>query len=519
MRSLLEMGIKDADNMDRLPVSTEMAILDSDIEVQTASIYNHLDPEYAEDAKKSVWEELSRTDEDNVEYTDETNREIKGATLNKLIDKLTEPVQDSKFLHTFLMTYRSFTVPEILLAKLLERYKVPEKPIDSLTTEKDWNKMKTQIQIRTGNFIQRWIEERFADWNMQMIRMLTIFIDDYLMKYKNTESMAKNIRRKLDRKLLGRDKDSVEVISDPPLPRVTMSVFSSKLEPLDLNEIELARQLTIMEHELYKKIEPSELLNQAWSREKLRHRAPHIIESQNRFNIVSNWVAWQILSPTSLRQRRNNLTKIVSICRHLYELNNFNTLWAFISGTQHAAVYRLKFTKEECKKEILDELKRFTEILSSDGSYKRYRNHVLSVSPPCVPFLGVYLTDLTFVEDGNPDIISSKRTNRNLINWTKRKFTYNVIQGMSNDFIGWTKTALFTPPFFSFASTKIQRSSNISTSPILCCTWNRSKRCSMKHFPILSSWMRRKCSIYRLKENQEGPRRINSYSSELEFFG
>ena len=48
------MGIKDADGMFRLPTSTEMAILDSDIEVQTASVYNHLDQEYADDAKNTI---------------------------------------------------------------------------------------------------------------------------------------------------------------------------------------------------------------------------------------------------------------------------------------------------------------------------------------------------------------------------------------------------------------------------------------------------------------------------------
>jgi hypothetical protein len=38
------------------------------------------------------------------------------------------------------------------------------------------------------------------------------------------------------------------------------------------------------------------------------------------------------------------------------------------------------------------------------------------------------LTDLTFIEDGNEDILFHSVTQRPLINWKKRKFVYAVIQ-------------------------------------------------------------------------------------------
>ncbi len=40
---------------------------------------------------------------------------------------------------------------------------------------------------------------------------------------------------------------------------------------------------------------------------------------------------------------------------------------------------------------------------------------------PCLPYVGVYLMDLTFIEDGNPDIKG------NLINWEKRKLVNTII--------------------------------------------------------------------------------------------
>ena len=45
-------------------------------------------------------------------------------------------------------------------------------------------------------------------------------------------------------------------------------------------------------------------------------------------------------------------------------------------------------------------------ICSTDGNRKAYRQCLGAATPPCIPYLGVYLTDLTFLEEGNPDFVS-----------------------------------------------------------------------------------------------------------------
>jgi son of sevenless-like protein len=58
-------------------------------------------------------------------------------------------------------------------------------------------------------------------------------------------------------------------------------------------------------------------------------------------------------------------------------------------------------------------------------NFINYRTELRSVNLPCVPFLGLYLTDLTFIEDGNSNVVKSMP---HLINIDKRIKTADKIR-------------------------------------------------------------------------------------------
>lgn len=60
--------------------------------------------------------------------------------------------------------------------------------------------------------------------------------------------------------------------------------------------------------------------------------------------------------------------------------------------------------------------------MTAEHSYKYYREILSTTSPPCIPYIGVYLIDLTYMEDGNPDLIGPR------INFVKRDMISKVIQ-------------------------------------------------------------------------------------------
>lgn len=90
---------------------------------------------------------------------------------------------------------------------------------------------------------------------------------------------------------------------------------------------------------------------------------------------------------------------------------------AIVAGLNTSSISRLKFTQSAAKQAVKT-LKSLENRLSALGSYKDYRNMLKNFDPPLIPYIGVYIQDLTFIEDGNPDEIDD------YINFHKRVLIY-----------------------------------------------------------------------------------------------
>jgi len=152
--------------------------------------------------------------------------------------------------------------------------------------------------------------------------------------------------------------------------------------------------MTLIDFEIYQKIRPWEFMNSAWTKKNKETDAPNIIKFIYRFNEVSLWVQHVILFCDNIRKRATLIEKFVKTAQEFLKLGNFNGAMQIVSAFEGAAVHRLNKTFERVRPGMRKKYSALHILMSNDSSYKLYRESLATYSPPCVPYLGIYLTDL-----------------------------------------------------------------------------------------------------------------------------
>ena len=99
---------------------------------------------------------------------------------------------------------------------------------------------------------------------------------------------------------------------------------------------------------------------------------------------------------------------------------------AILAGLSMSPIHRLARTKDHLASKIKNMHSTLDEVMTSSRNFAKYREYLATIrhSPPCIPFLGLYLTDLTFIEDGTPDFMKGTS---DMINFSKRMKTAEII--------------------------------------------------------------------------------------------
>ncbi|MPC43132.1 Son of sevenless 1 [Portunus trituberculatus] len=357
---------------------------------------------------------------------------IKGATLPKLVERLTYHMYaDPMFVRTFLTTYRSFCTPMELLELLIQRFDIPEPELPEVSEEetqevqnqqlsinreimKRFRKEYSQpVQFRVLNVLRHWVDYHFYDFerDQSLLENLTNFLDK--VKGKSMRKWVESITKIIQRRGVCTDRFAFTLQCNEEQREITFSLNRSppspkwhiKLEEKDweailpigaggtstnpdyvrpllmLHPIEIARQLTLLEFDLYRAVKPSELVGTPWTKDDKEKRSPNLLKLIYHTNNVTRWFMWCIVETENFEERVAVMCRIVEIMH---------------TTPSHPTPHHTT-------------------------PHHTTPHHT---TPPCISPVhlspaGMYLTNILLIEEGNPDFLP--RAAEGLINFSKRR--------------------------------------------------------------------------------------------------
>ncbi|CAE6472373.1 unnamed protein product [Rhizoctonia solani] len=353
-----------------------------------------------------------------------TDGGVRGGTLPALIERLTMHDQmDSQFIDAFLMTYKSFTTTKELCQLLVERFWI--QPPEGLSPNEleDWTERKQKpARVRVVNIFRKMmldpsIFDKGDGQILDNIRNFAMQIMDDVPPAKQLIMFVDRIQKQGD--AVGRKYTVTNMANAPPsiLPKQ-----GKQLKLLDIEPLELARQLTLLESKQYNAIKPIECLARARDEPAENDSIKTIITTTNK---IASWVAFSVLNKDEPRRRGNTIKHFIHVAEKCRALHNYSSMAALIAGLNSPPIRRLKRTWDSVPAKFTAILDDVEATLDSGRNFTAYKQRLKTIDAPCVPFLGVYLTVLTFIQDGNKDFISKEQ---GIINFGKRQKAAEVIR-------------------------------------------------------------------------------------------
>ncbi|XP_026088964.1 ras-specific guanine nucleotide-releasing factor RalGPS2-like isoform X2 [Carassius auratus] len=166
---------------------------------------------------------------------------------------------------------------------------------------------------------------------------------------------------------------------------------------------EYAGQITLMDAPVFKAIQPEELSSCGWNKKEKHSSAPNAVAFTRRFNQVSFWVVREILHAQTLKIRAEVLSLYIRTAKKLCDMNSLHAVMAVISALQSAPIFRLTKTWALLSRKDKATFERLEYLMSKEDNYKRLRDYISSQSmTSCIPYLGIYLSDLTYIDSAYP---------------------------------------------------------------------------------------------------------------------
>ncbi|XP_025988207.1 guanine nucleotide-releasing factor 2 isoform X9 [Solenopsis invicta] len=363
------------------------------------------------DQDDSILDELDISKYLVFKKPDEEGPDIRGGHPDALLihatkaNKHDEKESDFLYQEAFLTTYRTFIQPLELIRKLHRRHQRFSCSPDVI---------KQRAAREAFSLLVRVVSDlTISDLDDILLQTLMEFVQQLVCSGDLT--MAKALRVKILEKHTMKQLQAAQPILS------SLSVTTKQASLLDFKSEQIAEQMTLLDADLFMKIEIPEVL--IWAQEQNEERSPNLTRFTEHFNKMSYWARSRILEhrlENEAKDREKYVVKFIKIMKHLRKINNFNSYLALLSALDSAPIRRL-----EWQKHITEGLKEYCALIDSSSSFRAYRQALAETQPPCIPYIGLVLQDLTFVHIGNSDLLPD-----GTINFSKRWQQFNIVENM-----------------------------------------------------------------------------------------
>lgn len=274
---------------------------------------------------------------------------------------------------------------------------------------------------RVLNVLRHWVSKHAQDFELNNeLKMNVLNLLEEVLRDPDLLPQERKATANILRALSQDDQDDIHL----KLEDIIQMTDCPKAECFEtLSAMELAEQITLLDHIVFRSIPYEEFLGQGWMKLDKNERTPYIMKTSQHFNEMSNLVASQIMNYADISSRANAIEKWVAVADICRCLHNYNGVLEITSALNRSAIYRLKKTWAKVSKQTKALMDKLQKTVSSEGRFKNLRETLKNCNPPAVPYLGMYLTDLAFIEEGTPNF-----TEEGLVNFSKMRMISHIIR-------------------------------------------------------------------------------------------
>lgn len=210
---------------------------------------------------------------------------------------------------------------------------------------------------------------------------------------------------------------------------------------LACDSIVLAQQFTLVEQAALTEVDWNDLVEMRWDTKpaNIHDWVEYICKLDNkgvdlvitRFNLVVKWTLSEIVMTQDINERARVLAKFIHVAAHCRRLHNYATMLQITIALTSSDSTRLTKTWDLVSSPDHSLLKNMEALIQPVRNFHDLREEMESsdLTEGCVPFIGLYVHDLTYNAQ-KPAQIATSREGEPLINFARYRTAATIIKGL-----------------------------------------------------------------------------------------